>query len=388
MASASHAMMVKVSDVFHHPEYNVARLSGDSVTEGKKKELTAALIREGWRMNGDGVLEVTKITDSWKERAVQELTKQWEDLKAQSEKDSEALAKLKCFEVNRVKSGKIIVPKYMGVSGNCRNSVLLDANVARYTAKPTPEHPDPLPLITEYPVIVREFENEKERAIAQALENMGKLEGFSKPSEKDQLRCANFIMQNGGSQSDLRRAFTDTTGQKLFGIITLNNRFPEVQLLDRIINRDPADPTFIRYGGIKGSDLPRLVMRSDSRALEEHNRKQEVNGNELVRPLDRAGLENFLGTPKVNDPKIMKKDNIANLQTQNSNRIVQATAKSIIENNVDPLAKYIAHAAVYNAVETLCDMNVGPDLDAVLTALTKSTDVGASIKQLKAALKV
>jgi hypothetical protein len=383
MASAnSHAQMVKVSDVFHHPEFNVARLSGDSVTDSKRKELTGALIREGWRMNGDGVLEVVKISKEWLEKAVSELTKTWEELKAKAEKDGNELPRLHCFEANRVNKNKIIAPKFMGVSGNCRNAVLLDANIARYTAKP-----ESLPLITEYPVIVREFENERERAIAQMLENMGKLEGFSKPSEKDQLKCAQFILAQGGTQSDLRRAFTDTTGQKLYGILTLDKRFPEVKLVERI-QRDPADPAFIRYGGIKGSDLPRLVMRSDEKALAEHNRKQETAGNEQVKPLDRAGLENFLSVPKTNDPKIMKKDNILEMQTQNPNRLVQAVAAAIINNNVDPLNKFMVHSTVYNTVESLCDLGVGPDLDAILVGLTKAQDLGVAIKTVKAALKV
>lgn len=381
MAQA-YAQIVKVSDVFHHPEFNVARLSGDSVTDGKKKDLTGALIREGWRMNGDGVLEVVKISKDWAARAEADLTAQWEAFKTKADKDSNELPTLKVFEAIRVHKGKIIVPKYMGVSGNCRNAVLLAANVARYTMKP-----EALPIITEYPVIVREFENEKERAIAQMLENMGKLEGFSKPSEKDQLKCAQFILEQGGTQSDLRRAFTDTTGQKLFGILTLNKRFPAVKLVERIM-KDPADPQFIRYGGIKGSDLPRLVTRSDTKALAELNAKNETAGNEQVKPLDQAGLENFLGKPKTNEPKIMAKDNIAALQTQNSNCIVKAVAGAIINNNVDPLNPYIVHAAVYNAVETLCSKGVGPDLDAILTSLTKATDVNVAIKSVKDLLKV
>ncbi len=378
----AYAQVVKVSDVFHHPEFNVARLSGDSVTEGKKKELTAALVREGWRMNGDGVLEVVKISKDWETRAVHDLNAAWEDYKAKAEKDSNELPRLKVFEANRISKGKIITPKYMGVSGNCRNAVLLDANVARYTTKP-----EPLPLITEYPVIIREFENERERAIAQMLENMGKLEGFSKPSEKDQLRCAQFILAQGGTQSDLRRAFTDTTGQKLYGILTLDKRFPTVKVVERI-QKDPADKEFIRYGGIKGSDLPRLVMRSDPKALAEHNRKMETAGNDQVKPLDAAGLENFLSVPKTNDPKIMKKDNIVEMQTQNPNRLVQAVAGAIVNNNIDTLAKFIAHAPAYNTLESLCDLGFGVELDEILVAITKASKPEVAIKTLKTALKV
>lgn len=380
---------VKVGQIYHHPEYNVARLGGDSFTDTKKKALTASMVREGWRQNGDGVLEVTKITKEWAERAAADYTKRWEDLKAQVEKDSKQFGpRLHVFEHNHVKKGKILVPDYMGVSGNCRAQCIDDANVARFTAVPTEESPEPLSLIDTIPVMIREFANEKERAIAQMLENTGKLEGFSKPSEKDMLKCAAFILEQGGIQTDIRRAFGDTTGQKVFGILTLNKRFPGVKLLERIISRDPTDPTFIRYSSIKGADLPTLVLRSDSKALDEKNRKERTAGRGDLLPLDQAGLEDFLGTPKTNDPKIMKKENIQSLKDNNSNTIVKAVASSIMSNNIDPLNKFIVNAPVYNTVETLCDLGVGPDLEAILVGLTKAQDLGVAIKSVKAALKV
>lgn len=386
-----HSQMVKVSEVFHHPDFNAARMSGDYGSEKELKKLQELLTVEGWRMNGDGVLEVVAITDDWKKRAVEELTAQWEELKERVSKgDNKASSLLHVFEMIRTAKGKIIVPKYMGVSGNRRNKVLLNANVARYESEKGDLNglKGDDAVITQYPVLVREFANEKERVIAQMLENMGKLEGFDKPSEKDMLLCAQVILAKGGIQDDVRRAFGASTGQKVFGILTLDNRFKELDLLNRIINTDAKDPRFIRYGPIKGAKLPGLVLRSDPKELAKKNLAERTAGQPETQPLTLEGLEEFLGTKMVNQPKIMDRKNIEALSQNNPVGVGKAYAKAVMENNTDVLNKYLANATVYNAVESLCDKGVGPELDTILTAILKAQDLGVAIKSIKHALKV
>lgn len=378
-----HSQMVKVSDVFHHPEFNIARLSGDYGSEKELAKLESLLVVEGWRMNGDGVLEVVAITDEWKSRAITELTAQWEKLKesvSKAEKDSNDI--LHVFETVRVTKGKIITPKYMGVSGNRRNKVLLSANVARYQVSGDDA------IITSYPVLVRDFPSDKDRIVAQMLENMGKLEGFDKPSEKDMLLCAQQIMQKGGIQDDIRKAFGATTGQKVYGILTLNNRFPDVKLLDRIINTDPKHPSFVRYGPIKGAKLPNLVLRSDTKELAKKNAQERTAGQPETQPLTKEGLEEFLGTKMINQPKIMDRKNIEALAENNPVNVGKAYAKAVVDNNTDLINKFLAHATVYNACETLCDKGIGPDLDLILGSLTRAQDLSAAVKSVKHALKV
>lgn len=388
MASATHSQIVKVGEVFHHPEFNKARLSGE-INEGKQKELQASMISEGWRQNGDGVLEVVKIDDSWKERAVKELTAKWDDLKAKVETDAKMQPYLHVFELNRVSKGKIIVPKYMGISGNTRDKLLPEVNTARYVAGQG--------VITEYPVLVREFENSMERIIAQAIENTGKLTGFSKMTEKDLILCASEIYNEskklrGGKaqQNDIRRAFGDSTGQKLFGILTLDERFPKVKLKYRLTELKPEqkDEGFIRFSSINGPALPNLVMRSDSASLLAENRKRTTKGEAELVPLNEEGLENFLGTPRANAAKIMSKDNISGMTTEMTNSLIQATAKAVLDNDKDPLKRFEAHAMVYNAVDSLCTVGLGPDLDVILTAITKAQDPNVAVKSVKHALKV
>ena len=380
MANQTHSQMVKVCDTFSHKDFNVSRMSGDYGSESELKKLQASLVRDGWREDANGTLLAVVITDEWKAKAVEVLTARWEELKEKVKTDSKVQSLLTVFEANRVKGTKVIVPKFMLDSGNRRNSVLDAANVDRYEAKQ--------PLIQEFPIIVRHFGSEIERIVAQMLDNTGKKEGFALPSEKDMLLCGQVILQKGGIQDDIRKAFGATTGQKIYGILTLNNLFPTVNLLNRIIATDPKDPTFLRYGPIKGPALPNLVKRATPTELAKENDKRITAGLEVVKPLTAEDLETFLGSKTINLPKIMERKNIEALSQNSPVNIGKAFAKSVVDNNTDGLNKYIAHAGVYNAVETLCDKGIGPDLEAILVSLTRAQDLGVAVKSIKAAVKV
>jgi hypothetical protein len=357
------------------------------------------MVADGWRMNGDGVLEVVKIDDAWLKKATEILTERWNGLKEAAKTDSKKLSALHVFEATRTSKGKLILPKYMGVSGNTRDKLLElgvvgdkplpSVNVARYDAG--------LPLITEYPVIVVEFENSMERIIAQVLENSGKLTGFSKMTEKDFLLAAKEIYTESkkirkgslkGVQNDIRRAVGETSGQKLYGIMVLDERFPEVKLFHRLTELKPEDTGFLRYGPISGPALPNLVMRSDPTELANENVKRRTKGLEQYAPLTAEKLEEFLGTPKTNAQKIMSKDNIAGMDTEYQNDIIKETAKAIYRNDVDGLKKFEVQATVYNTAASICTLGFGPELEEILVAVTKSQDPKVAIATLKKAIKV
>jgi len=399
MASAtSHSTNVKVGEVFHHPDFNKARLSRET-NPTKEAELHKSMVADGWRMNGDGVLEVVKINDFWRDFATKFLQERWDGLKEAVKTDSKKQSALHVFEATRTSKGKLIIPKYMGVSGNTRDKLLelgifgekpLPAvNVARYDAG--------LPLITEYPVIVVEFENDMERIIAQVLENSGKLTGFSKMTEKDFLLAAKEIYTESkkirkgslkGVQNDIRRAVGETSGQKLYGIMVLDERFPNVKLFDRLTNRKPEDAGFLRYGPISGPALPNLVMRSDPTELANENVKRRTKGLEQYAPLTEEKLEEFLGTPKTNAQKIMSKDNIAGMDNDFQNELIKETAKAIYRNDVDSLKKFEVHSTVYNTVSSICTLGFGPDLEEILVGITKAQDPKVAIASLKKTIKV
>jgi hypothetical protein len=378
------SQVVSVASVFHHREFNGARLSGDY---GNTKEAISSLTKNGWWFTGDGTIEVEKISDVWKERAVKELTAKWESLKNAAVADAKSAPALHVFETIQTRKGKLIVPDYMAVSGNRRLTSLPEANVNRYVAS----KPDNvIPLITEVLVIVQSFASDKDRLVAQILENEGKTQGFAGTSNKDKIMGAKRILEYGGLQADIRKAYKDGMGQKLYGILVLATRFPDLDIVNRLIELKPEDPRFVRFEGIKFSDLPKLVLRSDSDALGKENAKLRTSGKETMRALSSEDLEQFLqdGKTGVNDPKIMKKENIVALSTQNPNTAVQDVAKSIVNNNQDTLSKYVANAVAYNALGSLIDQGVGPDLESILVSLTKAQDLAVAVKSAKAALAV
>ena len=378
---------VPVALIFHHREFNGARQSGDY---GNTKELVQSLYKEGWRISGDGTIELEKISDTWQKRALKDLAAEWEALKIAAVSDVVKNGPaLHVFESSRISKGKLITPEYMCVSGNRRMTSLPEANLLRCTNPK--EKGGPLPFITKVPAIIQSFASDKDRLVAQILENEGKTQGFASTSNKDKIMGAKRIMEYGGLQADIRKAYKDGMGQKLYGLLVLAQRFPKLDIIGRITELKAEDPRFIRFEGIKFSDLPKLVLRSDPEALAKENAKLKTAGKEQSRPLTEVDLEDFLKNgsgPNTNDPKIMKKENIIALTTQNPNTAVQDVAKAVIHNNQDTLSKYVVNAVAYNAMGTLIDANIGPDLEAILVALTKAQDLSIAVKTVKHALKV
>ncbi len=398
MGSSTHSDVVKIGKVFHHKNFNKARLSGET-NPAKERELHQSMVADGWKMNGDGTLEVVKIDEFWKDFATKFLTEKWAKLKEAVKTNSKLQSELHVFEQTRTAKGKIIVPELMGVSGNTRDRMLTEGilgekplpgvNVARYDAG--------LPLITEYPVIVAEFDNMLELVINQVLENSGKLTGFSKMTEKDFLLAAKIIYDESkkvrkgslkGVQNDIRRAVGDTSGQKLFGIMVLDERFPDVKLLHRLTNLKTEEAGFLRYGPISGPAMPNLVMRSDPQALADENVRRRTKGLEQYSALTQEGLEDFLGTKKTNAHKIMSKDNIVEMKdTKYQNEIIKATAAAVYDNNTDPLKKYEVQSALINNTISLCTLGFGPDLEEILANVSKAQDPKVAIASLKKAVK-
>lgn len=377
----AHSEVANVGEIFHHPDYNAARLTGNYGSENETKKLFGSMLTEGWRMNGDGVIEVEKITQPWLEKAMGILTTKWEKLKADGK---DALPALHVFETLRVHKGKLIQPKWMGISGNRRFSILDEVNLARYTAEPSQ------PLIAKVPVIERVFESEKDRLVAQMLENFGKMEGFARPTEKDMLLFGRLLLSKGGTQQDLRKAFTATTGQKVYGVLTLDARFPSVELVNRIIKLPEDDPRKLKYGPIPGAALPNLVLRSDKGELVKENAKRRTKGEPEFAPLTVELLEEFVTGTKnrgTNEAKMMDKDSIKTIAEQNQNVVVKTAFQSIINRNSDLLNPYIAHADAFNALDSLVKV-AGPEMDLILKTLTAAPDLGIALKTVRSALKV
>ena len=160
------------------------------------------------------------------------------------------------------------------------------------------------------------------------------------------------IMANGGLEKDVRAKFGDAPGQKLYYLYMLDKRFPNVKLIERF-TLDSADPKFLKFSEIRGSNLPRLWLRSNPQQLEEVNRKEQTCGREAIRPLTEEQFEEFLTPPITKEREnCIKMMNRVNIQAMSNCPIgiVREAFQAVLVNDVKGLQKYLAKADVIDTV--------------------------------------
>lgn len=371
------SQIVPVASVAWFKDTNRARPTGDY---GKLDQLRNSMVERGWLMDDNGTLKVEVMPDPLKDRAEKERKDRWDTLKAAASADSNKLVDLKTFEeIYTDGKGKLLPVEYLGISGNRRSEVFFPAMVERKK-----ENQD---LTKEIPVIVCTFTNAVDRLKAQIDENEMKALGFMDMTDVDRLLSAKELVELGATQADLRRAFKDGTGQKLWGVITLDKRFPALGIISRM-RKGPEEEGFIRLSSVKFSDLPTLVLRTDPKALAEKNQQLKTGGKEEIKPAVEADIEAYFSGPKPegNKDKIMKRENIEQMG-ESSVKPLALVAKAIIGNNTDVVKHYLPFALGFNAFDDLILAGDGPFAEMILTRLARTPkdkrgDVAKAVKEV------
>ena len=357
------SVIVHIASVVWFRDLNRARPTGDY---GKAEELRDSMTARGWVVDEDGTVKVKKATDAHKARAFKERTEKWEGLKAIAAADSTKLIELATFEHIYVEGGKIRPVEYVGITGNRRDSVYLAAMAARKREN--------LEITTEIPVIVREYATPLAELAEQIGENELKSLGFNPTTAVDKLLAAKQAVELGATQSDLRTVFKDGIGQKLWGVIQLNSRFPELGIIDRM-KKKPDEDGYIRLESVKTADLPTMVLRSDPKALAEKNEKNVIQGKEPIKPATVDDVARFFALPQKgagNEPKVMKGDSIRGLAENFPIMPLRAMAKAVANNNTDGLKIYQAAALGFNLLDSLLTEGDYPPMELLLVRITQA----------------
>lgn len=375
------SVLVLFGQIIWFKERNAARPSGDY---GKTDDLKVSFVERGWLLNGDGTIDVENAEQRLQELGMKRRTEEWEALKAASKTDSSRVIELDVFETlycEESKGGKktLMPVKYVGVSGNRRSSVFFSSMVERRRQN--------LEIQTQVPVTVKAYEDDAARLADQIMENSQKDTGFLPPSAVDNLLAARSLIELGKNQNELRRVFKDGVGQKLYGILVLDKRFPGIKIVERMC-RKPEEDGFIRIQSVKFSDLPDLVLRSDPKALADKNAKRVTQGEEPIKPAAESDIAEYFNkvgkAPATNDPKVMKKETIKGLSDNFPANPVRAAFKAVMDNNVDGLKIYQSSAVLLNAVDAAILNGWGGDLEHIVGKLaTMSTaDRAAHLKKI------
>lgn len=263
------AYALAVGLVHWFPAMNAARDVQPHLKAGRKSAtgdvkggVFESLIERGWssELPAQGILlPYTLLSGITADAAIKQRQTIIDEL---DKADDTALASI-CRDVWFPK-GKAVVPIVCGNSGFTRGLSLPDVLLAKARqAIETGKEFDP----SEYTVqiVVKEFANETDRIVEQSFENVSRrMTGTTDMTWPDYIKAGQALLRAAGKHGNertLRRAFGDGNGMKAFAILTANNRFPSLHLVDRIKmarpeNFDRSPESYVEGGYVPAASIP------------------------------------------------------------------------------------------------------------------------------------
>lgn len=360
--SRSFGEIVRIHRLHWFKELNAARQSLNYGDDKQVSELKTSLAVHGWKCDDNGMIKVERMDPPKLERALKERELFWEDLKGTAKQNSDKVIDLNVFEeIYTDGKGKLRQDiDFCPITANRRGTLYFAAMVQRRVSN--------LGDITvDVPIIIEEHANALDRLISQVDENEFKTQGFLEMSMVDKLLAAKEILSLGGTQTHLRRAFKDGTGMKLHGVLVLNRRFPNLGIVERC-KLPQDDPRWINLAALP-QNLSPLVLRTDAEELEKENARIRKSGKgDPIRPAEEKDVEEQLGKKQgTNLPKILPRKEIESLMQNSELLIVRAVARSVMENNTDPITLYNKASVEFNALDGLLKENDAPPFGLILS---------------------
>jgi len=347
-------LLVQVFQIAWLSDLNYGRDKSGNDNEQERND-HSSMLRLGWWETAPVV--VCKLTAARLATAMERLAEKWAALKG-SQVDTTFTVDgktvvltpsemLRAFEEAWVRKGKLIEPEYDGVFAFQRGNALLGALALRLKEG----------LKGDYvvPVIVKEFENEYERASVCIMENTGKMAGAKlidthwpslvraatalrdtcKESGKafKEIDCIRVI--SGGAEKAKRG-----TGQKAYYLATLDARFPALGIASLIQTAEASTEEQLR-----GQELGKAVDRNMLQKLEIGTR---VPLPEKAEPKSEEDVAAYFANPRDDDQKapVITKRSDAYSHANNTSILV---VKYIIE------AIYTGELAKLNKLEKVAD---------------------------------
>lgn len=297
------------------------------------------------------------------------------------------------------KEKTIAVPDHLGCTGNRRSAAMFAAAVQRLLkAKADPQWAketfklavvdpfnDPAPILDglgQMNALSEVFATDDDRRMRQIAENTAKTEGFKNLNVMEILMGVKEGVETGRIlQARLRETFKDGMGQKIYGFLVLNSKFPNLDLLNRI--RFPeSNPRAIPWsrlpqGGKEG--FPEVLRRTNRMQLDEWNRRKESEGktDEVATFMEEADVEAMIQkwkTGKVNEKKMMEKTAIVSLQGASPVKIVNDLLEDVLKNEKKHIDKVTICAPLLNGAYALAGTPVVNTMTTVIQNVVNLTD--------------
>lgn len=348
---------------------------GKSRTEIEEKDVLPVRMIDGWQIDKGGVISVYELTKKGeKEKAVRERQETIAEYERLAKSDTlngnqrTAYGKLadKCLALWTDGQGNYHTPQYSAVSGYTRAEAIPCALVLidYFNGHPTLEYPIPVNVIArpdEWEQAVRNFaENGKDTA-RNKVDEINYLAGARQLWRIDRMKIT--------GPTDVMKATSCNYGQsqRIYPLIVLDTRFPELNLIDRILKtadlaaKDQvySSPTDATFGPIPLKKLDRTVLRVAAEGRKEATTKlpacepaktyKEVEKilSDLCRDID-TGHETVQAFTSKDWEKMLSGNTM-------QSRTIRAFAKAAMLSNSAILTKLDSHKDELDAaVETIC----------------------------------
>lgn len=323
--------LANLSDIFWMAEDNVARgATGHFRKPGDKVTLALALY-PGWDQTKTGPIIVRKAQDSEIDEALRRLSAAWEALKTANLSDEPLSVRIqetnvsvsladqcRVFEAVHTKNGKLIMPKYIGVTCYRRGEAFLLANTIRAKKGLEPA--------TEVPAVVREYKNRMEQYADNLLENDGKTDAAMAMTMADRVFAVREMFRLNASEADIMRSLGGEghrgMAQKLHRLCKLDAGFPDLEIVDRI----------------KIGELDHKIFDKE--------KVQKLLKEEAT----KADVETFIATKGEvsNKPKVMSRKDIEGLKEKNPCILIKLVLDSVLKNDASILREMTLHHKAVN----------------------------------------
>ncbi len=401
MAQSAHSILIHKARCMWLAFLNIARSTGNMGTESELKAVEKSLAEKGWVKDANGIVEIDECGKGRKwiidgkevllstlvEKEMADRKERHEALQKAAKFDNKDLLKLAVWEEIYMKGGKLIPVDFIGVSGNRRDFVYLNAMVERSklteevmvkdekTGKESLVKRKLPPADHMIPVIVDDYSDELNRLEKQAQENRLKTTGFLQGSPVDEFLAAGKMLQCGSSQSRLRDTYGATNGVKYFWTHALATRYKGLRIRERIVLKSD-ERGYIPIASIKHAKLQSMGQRYTEADTAAYNASKTMKGKPPMAVLTEEEVGKYFDNPSADDepkdPKMLEKGGVTTLATQHANKIVQMTATRILKNTNGTELKPAEHLA--NVCDDLLILEAQADhigAEKIIAALVK-----------------
>lgn len=247
-------------------------------SEEEQGSIRNSLMKYGWLdqnpvpaiREGDGALTETQIMEEMNRRQLL-WDSQKEKLKSH---DSPAnIADLRVFEIlyteltdpkDEESPRRLITPVWSANAGFRRGRNYYAAMCLRFQEKAKPGEIVENDVREWIPIMPKVYRNPQDRIIEQQLENEIQTVGVKRITDKEKLNITKKLFDAGCKESDVRKLYSSSIGQKMFGICLADMFWPKLKVYDRVKIFTPDHPDFVPLSRLRAPDLIKLNNRREA----------------------------------------------------------------------------------------------------------------------------